>query len=556
MDKEKGKLENRLRDFGQEPNPEIWGNLETQLAKKRKPRAPFWWFLAAGLFLPIMAGIWFWNSGDVKPETSPGVGQVEKGEPNFQKERSAIADSKSTENQSGKIVNQQTENQVKSQGFENSSSKLGAGEKENDLENLKQTSNSISSKNATPQTEDKATIALLPTEKSQEKVRKSSSEEEGNQVVSTNKKKRKGRAFGISNLSLPPTLAKGTEVKNAENQKLATEEKGQSGNSKALPDPLVSEKSGNENKEISTIETSKVKNENQIPESDSKNVVDNKSVTKPEIKPIVAESNIVSETESNKMALAVKKSDSTLVVQNIDSSATNAAVMDTTKKEKKSGKSAWFVFAGVKASVTRTIAINQTTGESRIILDEQASSFSSRLGYDAGIRYEKFFNSWLGLNGNLGLSILQDEIYFNNAGKADGYELIAQNGEIRYLPKISNTREKIHAQLAFGFGSFGLSLRPISWLPVFRINGGIQSSFFSSISKETIGISGTLQSEKWKIQKPIYSFQISAAQPIRLRKGEIWIEPFYQYYTGNVFEFRPGNYSMPGQLGMHIAWKW
>ena len=557
MDKEKGKLENRLRDFGQEPNPEIWENLETQLGKKRKPRAPFWWFLAAGLFLPIMAGIWFWNSGDVKPETSPGIGQVEKGQPKFQKEKSTSADSNFSEIKPGELVNQQTVNQENSQGFENSNSKLATDAKGNDLENPKQTGGSNASKKGLKPTENTATIALLSSEKGLEKIRKSNSEEASNQVVSSNKKKRKGSATELSNLSLPPTLAKGTEVKNAENQKLVTEKKSQSGKSNALPDPIVSEKSGNEMKEeISTIETSKLINENQIPESNSKNVVDNKSVTETESEPIAAESNIISETETNKMALGLKNRDSTIVVQKIDSSATNAAIIDSSKKEKESGKSAWFVFAGVKASITRTIAINQTTGESRILLDEQSTSFSSRLGYEAGIIYEKFLNSWLGINGNLGLSILQDEIYFNNAGKADGYELIAKNGEIRYLPKISNTREKIHSQLAFGFGSFGLSVKPISWLPIIRLNGGLQSSFFSSVYKETVGLSGSTQSEKWKIQKPIYSFQISASQPIRLRKGEIWIEPFYQYYTGNVFEFRPGNYSMPGQLGMHIAWKW
>jgi len=131
---------------------------------------------------------------------------------------------------------------------------------------------------------------------------------------------------------------------------------------------------------------------------------------------------------------------------------------------------------------------------------------------------------------------------------------MVQNDELRYLPNTSYKREKIKSTLAAGFFSFGLSVRPIQWLPVFRLNGGLQSGFFNSISKESDF--GTENSNKWAIQNPVYSFQISAGKSILFKTGELAIEPFYQYYTGKVFVFRLGNYSMPGQLGVQISWKW
>ena len=79
MDKEKGKLEDRLRNFSSGPPQEIWSNLESHLAQKRKRKGLFWWYVAAGLFLPVLSGIIYWQSHQSR-FSEIGVSQKETNE--------------------------------------------------------------------------------------------------------------------------------------------------------------------------------------------------------------------------------------------------------------------------------------------------------------------------------------------------------------------------------------------------------------------------------------------------------------------------------------------
>ena len=553
MDNEKGKLENRLQNFGSEPSPEIWGNLEAHLAKKRKPRAPFWWFLAAGLFLPMMAGIWFWNSNETRTVSNHVTIQTDSKEkiknqnPKNNNQKSGEIRKVSPQNPEGeKVSNTQTTEENNSQS-ENQNLSLSNSE-------TVQNKSAHAFKKGKIR-DNKTSIALVNPSVNGINQETKPDGEFASEKKSVRKKPKSISIATNSTSSSSPILTKTNSNNETEQKEILVIRKDDldgSKNTLVKNDPKISNKNLSnsivEDKISNSIEEnqSRIINEKEkIKESTEIDANNSPSGNKNSIEKII----IANLDSSNKII-------STKYALKIDSMATNSAKPDSGKTEKKFRKSAWFVFAGVKASVFRTISINQNTGESRILIDKQASSISSRLGYDAGFRYEHFFNSWLGINGSLGFSVLQDEIHFDNRVKADGYELIAKNGELQSVQKTSSSREKIKSTLAASFCSFGLSFRPIKGMPVFRLNGGLQSNFFTSILKETSGISAVDLSKKWAFQKPVYSFQISAAQPILLKKGELWIEPFYQYYTGKVFEFRPGNYSMPGQIGLQVSWKW
>ena len=547
MDKEKGKLNKRLQNFGFEPSPEIWGNLEAHLAKKRKPRAPFWWFLAAGLFLPMVAGIWFWNSRETKQEPNQTIVQNEKSKTkvetntpnvtvNTEKERTDIKE------------NKQTLKQTSQHKTEGSDPQMSKRSKDDLNKSIAQNETKTARKKNRLSSENTLALAIAPSDKTVKKSEKSG----GNINPPIYKKKKNGSAYTFSEQRLPPTQRSNITGNTRDKQKALAFQNSQNENSNGdNPEKLIMENSS----AIRADNIALFPKENKTVGINQQNTSENQSIKAPVIESVNSENNSVQAINTVNNLAQNKKPDSAFVAKE-DSVATNTAAVDSSEKEDKFRKSSWFVFAGVKASVYRTISINQNAGETRISIDEQASSFYTRLGYDAGIRYEKFFNTWIGIHGNLGISILQDEIHFTNSIQSDGYEITAKNGELRYLPNSSSSREKLKSTLTSGFCSIGLSIKPIRWLPVFRFNGGIQSSFFTSITKTISGISGTYQTEKWTLQNPVYSFQISVVQPVPLKKGELWIEPFFQYYNENVFEFRPGNYSVPAQTGLQVSYKW
>ena len=523
MDKERGKLGDKLRNFGAEPPEEIWGNLELKLALRRKRRPFFWWFLAAGLLLPSLGGIWFWNTLETKNQATQNL-VIESGK-NLKTNQS-----ESNSDEQKDVVTQELKSEKQIIGNQNSVNPIKSS-----TESVREEKNDAKNEVVKP--------SIKQTGKQEELIIAAK------QMVDENSKKR---------LPLNKT---GKEVLEVFNEGSMAQ-----GNSKSLKSSskLKSENGGLvfENKINETHPTKGIQNENQ-PEKkplETNSIInsDSKQVKAKDNNPIgdnLAQSGQDVENKSQNAVpkIELAKTDSTR--QMVKSDTIIAGIKSDSSQRKSNEKPSWFVFAGVKASVGRSISINQGIDAERVSLDPQSTSIFNRLAFDAGLRFEKFMNSWFGINASFGLSYLQDELQFLLPEKVTDYEVVANLNELQVKPIRVNATEKVESSLAAGFLGLGISLRPSQILPVFRMQVAAQSGFWSR-NVINSGKPGSEIKEAFKLNEPIYFFQISAGKSIPISKGELWIEPVFQYYPGTVFKFRPGSYSSPGQLGLQLAWKW
>ncbi len=547
MDKEKGKLEDRLRNFNSEPPPQIWSNLESHLAQKRERRGLFWWFVAAGIFLPVLSGIIYWQSHQIR-FSEIGVSKKETNEISASpKSENVLKPKNGTEKNIKKSPNDflkaQSEELAK---VEDKSTRL-AENNQRAKPNEEEIDNSQKEKVRL-----KSSPELYVPNKKNEKSADRADNQVKNFIVSAEKRETIKEKTGVKQVADPRVVSL-NESSAASIQDSAKSENLESGNRPAFA--LSSkENKGENNKSVISEPASPALNS-----SDQKPVVNSIAIgNKTEIENPRQPNAIQNEKPSMAVVSndSVQKKDSALPEVKSDSVFVQKIKADSSQAKMKKNCS-WFVFSGVKASIRRTIAINQVSGESRVELENQDFSLENRLSYDAGVGFERFFKSWIGIHARLGATYQQDEISVIVPDKADQFDVVATGGELRLISRELNSRERNRVALLSGFSSVGLSLKPIRNFPVFRFQVGAQSSFWNQNTMETnIGGGMKKQSDGFELGTSTYFFQISASKSVPFSKGEIWIEPVFQYYPKKLFNLRPGAYSVPTQLGLQLSWKW
>lgn len=514
MENERGKLGNRLGDFGTEPRDIVWNAIEEKLAKRRKKRPVFWW-IAAGLLLTLGVGSWFFWPNESGTTITPSVSSIPQKENTTHS--SEIKEANTTKQNDSKEIGTIAKGNVQTPSM------------------LPETKNSIPERQENKATPELTTNPLTDLN-SPQKTRKRKAANYGLTLAPTHAIKTSSRKLSSENSAIK-----------SENQPLAIDA--------PLKKPVEKESSKND--------AVAKKDESKNPQVNEEGVVNSTkpqnieiSTDKVEINPLV---NNPEESKSiHQIAVQEKKGiDSLKKNQELPEAEKPEILVEKPENKPNEAVSKWHftVFGGPKAALFRDIAINQNQTENPLVLETSETKIWQRLGFDGGFQASWSFSPQWNFLMNTGFSFVQENLSGIRKRRInDAYDLETNGNTLMVNPVIVNETFALQSKQLALFTGVGLGY---SLQPGLELHGqfGLQYRLFQQESF-TFGESKTTTSSSFQISPADFYFQF-CVEKVWLVSDRRWgIKPMVQFFPQPLFELPVGTTTKPIYSGIQVSYGW
>lgn len=546
MEREQGSLQDRLRDFGREPNPEILASLQSQLAERRGKKRPAWWLLAAAIVFVSGVSTTFFH-----------VLKLEQNSHNILSE-STGKDVPLTGSR-GESMTSSTTNSHKNHQTENNNLNQTQKLADNTINNpsgkevnVTQPDGKSSAKRKKPHSDQSGhLLATISTKTADSKDRASaeSETEESDEpsighAINKAKSAKRRTDFGKTSRQLESSFAirnsrKGN-VSSAQNElKPAVSVDGQTGFtsrnqiSEGEPSQFVVSKPV-QDQNIKTKENAMTQ-----PETSLVSAIDEKASLRTE-----TQANDVNSLKKDSIATADPK-DTVLL----------ASAADSTKVPLIKRLS-FSVLAGSRYSAIRYYAINQEKSEFRNLLTNENGAFPSRMSFEAGTRIEYKLVNQFSFFGDLDLGYGQEDLYLLASSAVTGqFDRTISGNSLLLNPKIQTQKEHISARIWYSSVLAGFGVQIMPRLPVIRVGAGMHFVLMSEVTRQMNG--RTLSNDKMSGPSGVGFLRVSASKEFPFgTKGSLVVEPVVQYFLNPVYQMKAGTSILPLQTGLQVGWKW
>jgi len=547
MEREQGSLQERLRDFGREPRPEILASLQSQLAERRSKKRPAWWLLAAAIVFVSGVSNTFFNVLDLEQNSHQSLSESTL----HNVPRAGKPDEPLNSSANNSHTHHQTENNNlnQTQDLAESNIKNDPAQKE-EGESQPLEKSSFKRKNQLPERSGQV-LATIST-KEVDAQDGSSHESEGveteetishpaaNQAKSTRRK----TDFGKSSLQTAGSIA------------LRNSQKGKTPSAPGESKPAISDqgqisypssKSSAEGESSQSIAAKGVQYQNIKPTDNVPTLSE-----PPVVSPSEQKTSPTTETHANDLNSLKKDSIATAGPKDtvLVASATDSTKVPVIKRL------SFSLLAGSRYSAVRYYAINQEKSEFRNLLTNENGAFPSRMSFEAGTRIDYKLVNQFSLFGDLDLGYGQEDLYLLATSTVTGqFDRMVSGNSLVLNPKYQTQKEHISARIWYSsvLAGFGVQITP--GLPVVRLGAGMQFVLLSDVTRQLDGL--TLSNGKMSGPAGVGFLRISASKEIPFgAKGSLVVEPMVQYFLNPVYRMKAGTSILPLQTGIQIGWKW
>ena len=548
MEREQGSLQDRLRDFGREPNPEILASLQSQLAERRSKKRPAWWLLAAAIVFVSGVSTTFFHALELEQNPHhalsestllnvPGAGKQE--ELLTSSANSSIAKHKTENNHLNQTQdladsNIQNASSEMEEGESQKAGKASAKRTNQNPERSDQVLATISTK------EDKSQDGSLPESEGVEKEEVSREPAAANQSKSTRRK----TDFGKSSHRVEGSVAvrksrKGvTPIAQSESKSAGSEKDNVS---------FSSRKPVSESESKQSVAANSDQDQNLKPSDNSPAQVEAPAVSSTQEK-------TSPKTETPANDLNSPKTDSIAKASSKDT-VLIASAADSTKVQSKKRLS-FYLLAGTRYSAVRYYAINQEKSEFRNLLTNENGAFPSRMSFEVGTRIEYKLVNQFSVFGDLDFGYGKEDLYLlAKSALPDQFDRTVSGNSLVLNPKLKTQKEHISASIWYSslLAGFGIQMSP--QMPVIRVGGGMQFLLVKDVTRQLDG--ATISSEEMNGPAGVGFLRVSASKEIPFgAKGCLVVEPMLQYFLNPVYRMKSGTSILPLQTGVQVGWKW
>ncbi len=544
MEREKGSLHDRLRDFGREPNPEILASLQSQLAERRGKKRPAWWLLAAAIVFVGGVSTTVFHALELEQNPHQTIAEsTGKDVPLAGRNENSIPSSTSssrTNHQSKEIKPTLAEEP-----------EVSFTEKENPVrqkiesnQNLKRSAARIEKQSD----KSELNIAAIPTRTgknltglSSESVESESAQPNKEPVAGYSRTAKRNTVLSKSSRHLT-----GSQVVKKDRTKNLGTEQGETGSVTSVHYPILS-KPQTEDPDSKSI--SAKSNQDQSESATEKNVV-NTTITDVSVNQDAQ----TSKSGNSSNDLDSPKKDS-IAKANPKDTALVAAATDSTKVP--AGKRLSFsVLAGTRYSAVRYYAINQEKSEFRNQLTNENGAFPSRMSFEAGTRIDYKPGNQFIVYGDLDFGYAKEDLYLLATSAVAGqFDRTVSGNSLILNPKQKTQKEHISASIWYSSVLAGFGIQMMPQMPLIRVGAGVQFVLMSDVTRQLDG--STLSNQKMSGPAVVGFLRVSASKEIPFgTKGMLVVEPMVQYFLNPVYRMKTGTSILPLQTGVQVGWKW
>lgn len=518
MKNERGSLENRIKNYGLDPDPEVWKKLENNLKQKRRRRMFFWLFFGA---LLLITGSVVVNEFQ-RTESRSEIVAVERSnllveEPTAQNKTSNQPRAHSLVQPKEKAPTPKTNEETEPDFSENASNK-----KSESLEQPATTLNSSEPKSRWDENSKalkyEAVLAIPFVNKTRNKESTEEKKDEfivSCRLIKKDRNRRRAAIFGEAE----------NQFRNPESNLVKNE-----------VDPAS--KSTENQQQIEMVPSETLAQASQNPPSGN---LENAGKTE----------NIHVPTDSiSEVNLKPKAVDSTIVQEKTSSP-------DSTIAEPKRTLS-FSLIGALKVAAQRTFELNRGTLGSRTTFNKDNGWNPYRLAFDLTGRLDKNILSWFGLYFQFGLGMVQDQVDVTvKPSTVTSYDLVAEGEQLNVKSVYTLDKQQIRSRSVFTNSSLGLALTPFRNKTALRLGVGNIWTFYSMSELKSSLPAKSNRWEKLGFERNLWFIQAGLSKSLALgKKNTLLVEPIVQYFTRPVFYQTEGMRATPLYVGLQVGWKW
>jgi hypothetical protein len=550
MDKEQGKLSNRLDEYGQEPSEKVWAGLESHLASRpRKRRFPFWWWpLAAGLFLSLGGGFWWLNQKKSLPLDAGNQSiTVKNGD--------KINESPKEDREVGAVGRQKMENQ-KNQNQEslakNNKAQIDdlhkileedglSGKMENksaEIQDLKNSGNQSSLEKVQEKGSQKIALLASPLALqggNQEMAQNEEAAEQGktSSFQLRKSKRRKSKIISGRVLVIP---AESSNIISTELKKTKEE---------SIPSSGISPSHENQVHTTETTTTKKVKKEEEFSQQEIQKPT--QIFDSSQAKPAFVQAETASQNQSQTDSIFAQNGKAK---EELTSLETHLPRPDSAEKQE---KTKWRngILVSARVPFSGILLVNQDPEGQRVVFPQNGSIWK-RTTLELAIRLERSLLSWLAGHLHLGLVYQNDWIDFELPGNTKAEKVILNN-QLVYRPVPQNVKGNFKAERFGQQTGLGFTLLPGGKLPEIHFSAG---AYFSLVERRRMTENSVTKTHTDGSKFLSAYLSISASKSLILNKREFWIEPQFLWFPNTLFQYWEGVNRQVNYMGLGLGYRW